>query len=1046
MPESYQGENLSRAERLTRGPSNDCTQEYINVAIFKLSNKLGTDLSWEETLNILDASGIMSTRTQLDRHFDSLRTISALAEVLYQDALEYLYDSRGYEEPWEMQPRSVKLVIWLLSLGYRPDTYITLSPWPVDSNKDSKATGLQIAICCEDYELARALLDARANPNLMSHHIHPLHEDQLVLLPPLSIAVCCRNSPGRNAIIRRLLAAGAGIGAEQKRKRGFLVEVSTLSTIATCDFAEQEGAEIQKEIMDTLRIAQARFVTADVLIAAAWNGRMKNLELLLQINPDVNMTNSLGLTALHAAAFRGHADICSMLIQRGCYIDHPDQVAPSPLHLAAFCDHMNILAMLHQHGASLTRGITITEHNYAVVSSRYFLGVFHDDSEERSCSVKDWAEVKELALLLESPAGAAFHATDDESEGTLEYMMQYGASLPTSTIWFASCRQCPQLLSLALRENFNPNYRGPHDRTLLQRALVDGLDCENKPECAQIVSKLLDAGAMVVGGEAILALRNLGSWDTVERILSSDRDNLSERYDLIPQWRSLPFRIGATLLETSILGGSPSLIEHVLTLEPSQYSAEALCAACLHAVTGRGTLALVERLLQNRANIRDVDEEEDAVCETTAIGIAAWGGDSVMLETLHAYIPVSNLAYLPSGDPIVKLVSTAADPSHNPRLGPLSFWHAARFIAGLDLMGSPVNFALDKPKILGQLLKYGYKFDRVSPAIMADLGDTSMMRSFIQGRDILHNEFASRIHSPLYHAITNGHFEMSALLLDLGEDINDNEYQTWSGRNPLARAVEKNNLSLIEMLLKAGADVNVPPAAFRGMTALQCAAAQGSLGIAKQLIDLGADMNVSCFGNDSRTALQVAAERGRIDMVQLLLSEGVETTGKGAHTYLRAIALAKLRGHHVTANILKKHRPWTDEDRRLWHDQNLLPGYFRQEWGKDDDECFEMASAAEEEADDCRGHSAWGNTETSEEDDGMDWDPSDSTARNALSANGSNIMNQDVVAEPSFAIEMHGINVDAIDWDAFLIDGPIFINEDVSAEPWVVWDGMADVC
>lgn len=202
-----------------------------------------------------------------------------------------------------MQPRSVKLVTWLLSLGYRSDTYITLSLWSHDSNIDSKATGLQIAICCENYELARALLDARANPNLLSHHIHPLHEDQLVLLPPLSIAVCCRNSPGRNAIIRRLLAAGADTRAEQKRERGFLVKVSTLSTLAACDFAEQEEAEMQEEIMDILCIAQAGFVTADILIAAAWNGKMKNLELLLQINLDVNMINLLGLTALYAVVY-----------------------------------------------------------------------------------------------------------------------------------------------------------------------------------------------------------------------------------------------------------------------------------------------------------------------------------------------------------------------------------------------------------------------------------------------------------------------------------------------------------------------------------------------------------------------------------------------------------------------------------------------------------------------------------------------------------------------------------------------------------------------
>lgn len=1021
MPESCEGENFCRAERLARGPSNEATQEHINIAIFKLSNNLHTKLSWSQRLQILETSGIMSTRVQLNQHFENLRTISALAEVLYRDAFRFLYASRSTEESDNLQPRSAKLVTWLLSLGYFSDTYIELDLRDDIPASHCKTTGLQIAIFCENYELARALLDARASPNPMHDHIPVLHPDQLVLLPPLSIAVCCRNSPGRNAMIRRLLAAGADIRAEQKRKYLFLDKVSTLSTLAACEFAEQQEAEM-REIIDFLCIAQSRFVTADVLIAAAWNGRMKNLELLLQINPDVNMINQFGLTALHAAAYKGHEDICSMLIQRGCDIDHPDQVAPSPLHLAAFRDHVDIVAMLHQHGASLIRGITITEHNYAMVSSRYFLGSFHDEYVGEP-DLESWVKVKELASLLQSPIGAA---VDAESEGTIAYMVQHGANLPTSTVWFAVSRRFPQLLSLALRQNLDPDRRGPDDRTPLQRSLCDSLRREKKSDCIQTVTKLLDAGAMVVGGEAILAVRGLGSWDIVERILSSDHDGLAERYDLIPHLQDLHSKIGTTLLETAILGDSQILIGHVLARNPDEYSAGALCAASLQAVEAGNKLALLELLLKNRAK-RFSMHEGDFVYDTTAVGIAAWRGDSAMLKLLRAYIPISDLAYLPNAYGSVKLVSTIQNMSYTS--GPLSFWHKDRLKDRSDyfLMGSPVNCALDKPKILDQLLSYGYKLDQISVVMMADSGDTSIMRSLVQGRDILHNEYASERHGPLYHAITNGDLEMSTLLLELGEDINDNENEVQGGRSPLASAVERNNLSLIEMLLKAGANVNGPPAQYNGRTALQCAAAQGSLGIAKQLIDRGADINADRCGRYGRTALEIAAEYGRIDMVQLFLSEGVETTGNGRHQYVGAIARAQIGGNYVAAKMLRDYRPWTDQDQLLWQSEDLLESdagdwesrLDAEEWEEEDEEVG-MTSAVEEEVSGSQVHFASQDYETLEEDIGMDWDSSDSIVWNTPSASGPNITNQDVVAEPGFAVEVDGIDVDAIDWDDFL--------------------------
>jgi ankyrin repeat protein len=68
-----------------------------------------------------------------------------------------------------------------------------------------------------------------------------------------------------------------------------------------------------------------------------------------------------------------------------------------------------------------------------------------------------------------------------------------------------------------------------------------------------------------------------------------------------------------------------------------------------------------------------------------------------------------------------------------------------------------------------------------------------------------------------------------------------------------------------------------------------------------------ADINAPGAQRHGRTALEGAAEHGRIDMVQFLLSSGAETSGEGTKQYLRAIRLAKTKGHVEVVTILGAH-------------------------------------------------------------------------------------------------------------------------------------------
>jgi ankyrin repeat protein len=108
--------------------------------------------------------------------------------------------------------------------------------------------------------------------------------------------------------------------------------------------------------------------------------------------------------------------------------------------------------------------------------------------------------------------------------------------------------------------------------------------------------------------------------------------------------------------------------------------------------------------------------------------------------------------------------------------------------------------------------------------------------------------------------------------------------------------------------LENGADVNAPPFARYGATALQFAAIGGYIGIAQPLIQRGANVNASAAKIGGRTALEGAAEHGRIDILQLLLSAGAQISGPGKAQYDRSLELALKNGHRAACRLLEKYR------------------------------------------------------------------------------------------------------------------------------------------
>lgn len=171
-------------------------------------------------------------------------------------------------------------------------------------------------------------------------------------------------------------------------------------------------------------------------------------------------------------------------------------------------------------------------------------------------------------------------------------------------------------------------------------------------------------------------------------------------------------------------------------------------------------------------------------------------------------------------------------------------------------------------------------------------------------------------HTPLQIASSCCHQDLRIiqLLLRHGADINAAAAEL-HGRTALQGAIcaQKLNMDVVNMLLDRGADVNAPPAQVGGLTALQGAAIQGNIQLVRLLLARGADINALGSPEEGRTVLEGAAEHGRIEMLRFLLSRGAApdpVTG-----YSRAIELAEKELHFGIVKFLREEQRKLDEMR-----------------------------------------------------------------------------------------------------------------------------------
>ncbi len=115
----------------------------------------------------------------------------------------------------------------------------------------------------------------------------------------------------------------------------------------------------------------------------------------------------------------------------------------------------------------------------------------------------------------------------------------------------------------------------------------------------------------------------------------------------------------------------------------------------------------------------------------------------------------------------------------------------------------------------------------------------------------------------------------------------------------LDEALRRHQAEMVEVILKAGADVNARGK--EGFTALHDAALSGNVGAVQILLDHGADINAT-DRDSGATPLYMAATMGREEVVNLLLEKGADTK-KGPS----AVKAAQTAGFDKVAAAIREH-------------------------------------------------------------------------------------------------------------------------------------------
>ena len=151
---------------------------------------------------------------------------------------------------------------------------------------------------------------------------------------------------------------------------------------------------------------------------------------------------------------------------------------------------------------------------------------------------------------------------------------------------------------------------------------------------------------------------------------------------------------------------------------------------------------------------------------------------------------------------------------------------------------------------------------------------------------------------PLYWACHDGKIDLVQRLVKAGADVNMPRNE--GNITALWKAAQLGHLDIVEYLLEQGAMTDIQDDELG--TPLYVASENGSVPVIRCLVQRGADVNM--VGGLHRRALNAAAFFGQIEIVQLLLQQNVKVDPDEEYKYGSALGAAARKGHGDISRLL----------------------------------------------------------------------------------------------------------------------------------------------
>ncbi|KAI0535179.1 hypothetical protein GGR58DRAFT_519644 [Xylaria digitata] len=965
IPESWEGENLARADILVSDSGFEQLRHILEILIATASNNIGEwwiiETNWNIFKYLLEwFLGFNSSHNVLES-----QTMKAFSDTLFRWAfVGSIQTLRGRREGQYSAEICYEVISRLLHAGYNPNRLrLPHNTYATQRSRlyiETMVSALQRAVEFGDkFEHIVSLFiefgaDIHAGDD--NGRFSALHlvldgyameywtgrRPQVIILQRILIEKAMKDPHmkhsqilaehairhGKKGLLQQLYREGFNLEFCQRVEYGLSSEVTAITCASQfCPSPQQGPWDAWLSFVLNLMSVSKRYLSnwparllVDPLVCAAEAGNNAAIRYFWGLGGNLDAENENGIFPLIAAAAHGRTDTCKLLLSLGADGNKAGARGLSAIHVAA---------MANRH------------------------------------------EIIQLLAKTKRDKGTSLHI-DDSNNVILTRLSQPPMALGAYSVLDIVIRLSPKWLREGYRESVKHLIRNGFRLSASSLRLLADFDLRILSE----EKELLDILAETHLGERSSASSEAEHIDLTTMIMRYAV--LTGRRNVLDKYFKDGWELEGNEIPTALVKGDIETTESILSLgvdlKTKRTGYPSFLEAAILTLDGEPILYYRELLARRPKNLAA------DILESTAVGIAAMGNNLQLLRDLLFVIPPSPRCLLE------KLGLFGTSSRHGGQ--PLVYLRRHTCLRGFRfnregheyLNGSPLTHAVGVglEGNFSLMLQNGYKPDELTlfRAIVCgsleqikfiyDSGLGDLITEGSSYHSTQKSAFPFTMSSLIQIAAYHNRTDVVQWLLVQGSTVKE-----WAGnrifwKSPLQYAVEHGNLELMDILLKHGVSSNEKPGRAYEITALQLAAQKGYIGIAKILIDLESPADVNAHREPRRgmTALEGASSYGRLDMVQFLLDNGAKTEGTGQRQYIRAIKFAQINNQPEIVNILKEHRQWTHYDEELLRNERLEEPYNVHESECSDSECdfpheWEGDDDSDDDNDDDIGLSTW---------------------------------------------------------------------------------------